>query len=140
MSTHSAAGARARQGRATITPPSPSVSEAAITEMAEIFQMLSDGSRLKILLALARGDAMNVTELRLLLEQTQSKVSQPAVSHHLSLLRKTHLVRCDRQGKKCFYRLDSTRLRELLEQIFRETGNSTRQIQFEDLSLGLKKR
>ena len=102
--------------------------------------MLSDPSRLKILLGLARSGAMNVTALRELLSQTQPRVSQPAVSHHLSLLRKTRLVHCERHGKECHYRLDSTKLSDLLEQIFSEMGNSNRQLQFEDLSLSLKRR
>jgi DNA-binding transcriptional ArsR family regulator len=119
---------------------STSISEETITALSEIFQMLSDPSRLKILLGLARGGAMNVTALRQLLAQTQPNVSQPAVSHHLSLLRKTRLVHCERQGKECHYRLDAAKLSNLLEQLFNEMGNSNRQIQLEDLLLSLKRR
>src|SRR5205807_2891495 len=88
----------------------------AIQHMCDVFKMLSDPSRLKILMALAQNGQMHVSALCDLLV-TQS---QPAVSHHLSLMRHTKLVRCDRQGKHNFYRLDSTQFGELIEQLFGE--------------------
>jgi len=104
--------------------------------MCEVFKMLSDPSRLKILLALAQHGAMNVSGLRDLLQPQ----SQPAVSHHLSLMRFARLVRCDRKGKNNFYRLDSTEAGKMLEQLFGEIGNGTRQINFEDFALSFKRR
>ena len=108
-------------------------------DLSDIFRMLADRSRLKIILALARDGAMHVTALKDLLEETQKPVSQPAVSHHLALLRGARLVRCDRQGKKCYYQLESGKLRELLDRVFSELG-SGRQIACEDLVVSLKKR
>lgn len=140
LTTQSTAEARSRPGRTPAAIPSSQVSEDTIVNLSEVFKMLSDRSRLKILLALAQSGAMNVTSLRGLLAQTQPKVSQPAVSHHLALLRGARLVRCERQGKECHYRLDSAKVRDLLEQVFSEVGNSNRQIQFEDVSLSLKRR
>lgn len=106
-----------------------------IEDLAGLFQVLSDGHRLKILLALSRNGSMNVTALRDLLGQ-----SQPAVSHHLSLMRANKLVRCDRQGKNNFYRLDSARLSGLLDQMFSEMGNASRQIHLDELALSVKRR
>jgi ArsR family transcriptional regulator len=117
------------------------VSDDTIQDLSEVFKMLSDGNRLRILLALARNGAMNVTALKDLLDQLQPSVkhSQPAVSHHLSLLKSSRLVRCDRQGRNNCYRLDSKRLGVLLEQFFSEAGNDNRSIQFEELALSLKR-
>ena len=62
----------------------PEVSEQAIRELAQVFKLLSDETRLRILfyLALSENRELHVTDLCQRLGQ-----SQPAVSHHLALLR-----------------------------------------------------
>ncbi len=117
-------------------PAADRVDNDAIQHMCDVFKMLSDPSRLKILMALAQNGQMHVSALcRLLVPQ-----SQPAVSHHLSLMRHTKLVRCDRQGKHNFYRLDSGQFGELIEQLFGEMSNGAKQIHFEDFALSLKRK
>jgi len=146
LSTHTPLGTKPRNGRATArapagkTPPADppaetSVDNETIRQMCDVFKMLSDPSRLKILLALAQNGQMHVSALKDLLDQ-----SQPAVSHHLSLMRHTRLVRCDRQGKHNFYRLDSGQVGELLGQLFGEIGNGSKQIHFEDFALSFKRK
>src|SRR5207248_2667079 len=100
-----------RNGRAT---PVKSVSDETIYELSEVFGLLADKSRLKILLTLAREGEKHVTALCELL----GNASQPAVSHHLTLLRKSGLVASRRDGKHNYYRLTSSRVRDLLEQFF----------------------
>jgi ArsR family transcriptional regulator len=100
-----------------------------------IFQMLADKSRLKILLALARDGEKHVTSLRTLLQQ-----SQPAISHHLALLRSHRLVSCRRDGKNNFYALDSSLVRDLLDQFFGDVGNGQGQLQMDGFSLAFKSR
>jgi ArsR family transcriptional regulator len=97
--------------------------------------MLADQSRLKILMALAQTGEMHVTALCELLEQ-----SQPAVSHHLRLLRMWGLVSFRRDGKHNYYRVDSSFVSEMLEQFFRETGNGIRQIEFADFCLAYSRK
>ena len=60
----------------------PEVSEQAIRELAQVFKLLSDETRLRILfyLALSENRELHVTDLCKRLGQ-----SQPAVSHHLAL-------------------------------------------------------
>src|SRR4029077_19948284 len=99
------------------------------------FKLLSDESRLKILLALAQDGEMHVTALCDLLEQTQ-----PAVSHHLTLLRMVGLVGYRRAGKHNFYRIESGLVCDLLEQFFADVGNGHRQLQFDDFSLSYKRK
>lgn len=111
------------------------VTEPTLHDLADVFQILADHHRLKIMFALARNGPMHVTSLKELLGQ-----SQPAVSHHLSLMRDKKLVVCDRKGKHNFYRLESTRVSSLLDQLFGELGNSARQIQLEDLGVTFKRK
>jgi DNA-binding transcriptional ArsR family regulator len=66
-------------------------------ELAGLFGLLSDPSRLSILLAL-RESPSNVTALC-----RRLKLSQPTVSHHLSVLRMGGLVQGRRRGKEVLY-------------------------------------
>jgi ArsR family transcriptional regulator len=125
--------------RATKVPakgsPHFTVSERTIGGLTEVFKMLADESRLKILLALGKEGEMHVSALCDLLGQ-----SQPAVSHHLTLLRMAGLVGFRRDGKHNFYRVDSALVRDLLDQFFSDSGNGHRQIQFEDFALAYKRK
>jgi len=110
------------------------VSEGTLDGLSDVFKLLADKSRLKILLALAREGELHVSALCDLLEQ-----SQPAVSHHLTLLRLRNLVAYRRHGKHNFYRVNSSLVSDLLERFFADTGNSPRQLHFEDFSLVYKR-
>ena len=83
-----------------VTPPAAGfdISDETQAQILGLCRMLSDGSRLKILLELARGGEMNVTALCRLLGQ-----SQPAVSHHLALLKAAGLISLRREGKHNYY-------------------------------------
>src|SRR6516162_4537417 len=111
------------------------VADKTIERLSDIFKLLADKSRLKILLALAQDGELHVSALCNLLEQ-----SQPAVSHHLTLLRMRNLVGYRRDGKHNFYRLDSALVSDLLEQFFTDTGNGHKLLQFEDFSLAYRKK
>ena len=109
------------------------VSERTINGLKEIFRMLADESRLKILLVLGEQGEMHVTALCEWLGQ-----SQPAVSHHLTLLRMAGLVGFRRDGKHNYYRVESGLVGKLLEEFF--TGASGRKLQFEDFSLAYRRK
>jgi ArsR family transcriptional regulator, arsenate/arsenite/antimonite-responsive transcriptional repressor len=111
------------------------ISDPTIAQMSEVFKLMGDQSRLKILLALAQEGELHVSALCDLLGH-----SQPAVSHHLTLMRAHHLVGFRRDGKHNFYRLDSTLLRNLLDQFFADSGNSHTQVHFEEFSLAYKRK
>lgn len=125
---------RAQRATAKVTPPAVRVSDGTIKSLSEVFKLLADQSRLKILLALAQGGEMHVSALCELLGQ-----SQPAVSHHLTLMRMSGLVGYRRDGKHNFYHVDSGLVRDLLERFFADSGSGS-QLQFEDFSLAFKKR
>lgn len=125
---------RGQRPAAKVSPPAIGVSDGTIQSLSEIFKLLADRSRLKILLALAQDGEMHVSALCDLLGQ-----SQPAVSHHLTLMRMSGLVGYRRDGKHNYYHVDSGLVRDLLEDFFADSGSGS-QLQFEDFSLAFKKR
>jgi ArsR family transcriptional regulator len=134
LSTTSPAGTKARAAKRLAKSTSAlKVGDRIIQDLAELFKQLADKSRLKILLALAQDGELHVSALCNLLAQ-----SQPAVSHHLNLLRGRRLVSYRRDGKHNYYRIDSALVRALLQQFFDDTGNGHKQIQFEDFSVSFK--
>ncbi len=91
------------------------VSDSTAYGLAEIFKVLGDPTRVKIVNALSR-EELCVYELSSLLD-----ISQSAVSHQLRLLRNLKIVKGRKRGKKVFYSLADdhvTRLfREGLEHV-----------------------
>ncbi len=79
-----------------------------IDQMAETFQMLSDPTRLKICMALAR-EELCVCDIAALLAMTNS-----AVSHQLALLKHLRMVRNRKEGKMVYYSLDDEHVEDLI--------------------------
>ena len=118
LNTSTAVAAKARSSKESVKATSiVRVSDDTIDRLSQVFKLMADKSRLKILLALAQEGEMHVSALCDLLKQ-----SQPAVSHHLTLMRMTGLVGFRRAGKHNFYRVDSSFLSDLLEQFFVDVG------------------
>jgi ArsR family transcriptional regulator len=111
------------------------VSDETIARMTAVFKLLADASRLKIVLALAQDSELHVSALCDLLGQ-----SQPAVSHHLTLMRMVGLVGYRRDGKHNYYHLASSHVRDLFEQFFADAGNGHKALQFDDFALTFKRR
>jgi DNA-binding transcriptional ArsR family regulator len=87
-----------RNAKATAATASRPIAE--IRRVAELLKQVSDPTRLQVLMLLSEKER-NVTELCADLG-TQS---QPAVSHHLALLRHGRLIEPRRSGKHNFYAL-----------------------------------
>ena len=68
-----------------------------VEPLVGLFRLLSDKTRLNILLILAKGER-NVTSLC-----QELGLPQPTVSHHLGLLRTRNLISNRRSGKQVFY-------------------------------------
>lgn len=73
-----------------------------LDRLMPLFRLLSDRTRLRLLLALSEG-GQNVTSLSRRLE-----LPQPSVSHHLALLRLHNLLESRRNGKQIIYSLNGT--------------------------------
>jgi ArsR family transcriptional regulator len=100
--------------------PTLPIADRTMTGLTQVFKLLSDESRLRILLTLAREGETHVTALCAMLDQ-----SQPAVSHHLTLLRMSGLVGFRRAGKFNYYRLDALQLADLLDRLFADIGRAS---------------
>ncbi|EIW15484.1 MULTISPECIES: ArsR/SmtB family transcription factor [Pelosinus] len=87
-----------------------SISDHEAQQVAEIFKLLGDPTRVKILQALTKRE-LCVCDLAAVIEMGQS-----AVSHQLRLLRNARLVRYRREGKMAWYSLDDEHVRSLLSQ------------------------
>jgi DNA-binding transcriptional ArsR family regulator len=107
-----------KSARVSVAPALP-IADRTLTGLTQVFKLLADESRLRILLTLAREGEMHVSALCNMLHQ-----SQPAVSHHLTLLRMAGLVGFRRDGKFNFYRLDALLLGNLLDQLFTDAGKN----------------
>lgn len=81
-----------------------------LTDMAELFKLFGDPTRLKILISLSQQE-LCVCDLAALIEMTQS-----AVSHQLRLLKQGRLVTSRREGKSVFYSLADDHVHTLLGQ------------------------
>src|SRR5215212_7288141 len=74
--------------------------EVELEPLVGLFRLLSDKTRLNILLLLSKGER-NVTSLC-----EELRLPQPTVSHHLGLLRMSNLIGNRRNGKQVFYGLN----------------------------------
>lgn len=86
------------------------IAEDAAARTAELFKTLADPTRLRIIGLLSRAE-MCVGDL-----QTIMRMSQPAISHHLRLLRNLRLVRSRKDGRHVYYRLDDVHVTAIFEQ------------------------
>jgi DNA-binding transcriptional ArsR family regulator len=76
---------------------------------AFLAKSLSDGNRLKILLLISNGRK----SVSAIVEELQ--LSQPLVSHHLKALKRSLLVKVERQGPFIYYELADKRILGVLQ-------------------------
>jgi len=76
----------------------------------EVFRMLADATRVKLLWALLHGGEASVNQLA-----TAVTKPQTAVSQHLAKLRMARMVTTRRQANQVFYRLANDHVRQLVE-------------------------
>lgn len=82
--------------------------EEHLYDLAELFKVFGDSTRIKILYALIEGE-LCVGDMAQLLNMSTS-----AVSHQLKILKDAKLVRFRRAGKIIFYALDDEHVRNIL--------------------------
>ncbi len=101
-----------------------------ISDLVLLFKLFADETRLRILVYLMQHGELNVRTLCEMLGQ-----SQPAVSHHLALLRANRLIESRRDGKHNFYRVLPERFEDLADLVFRVTADDSGAIRFENFAL-----
>lgn len=92
------------------------------TAMVQVFKILADETRLKILLYMIREGEFSVSALCKRLGQ-----SQPAISHHLALLRIADMVEVRREGKDSIYSTKKEEFHRIMSDLFSEmlSGGNT---------------
>lgn len=81
-----------------------------VSGLSEIFKVLGDETRTKILYLLAN-NRLCVCDIADIME-----MSLPAISHHLRLLKAFRLVRYEREGKMVYYSLDDEHILHLIHE------------------------
>ncbi len=84
--------------------------EEILYDLAELFKIFGDSTRIKILYVLFEAE-MCVCDIAQLLNMTQS-----AISHQLRALKQSKLVKYRREGKTVFYSLADGHVRTILGQ------------------------
>lgn len=84
--------------------------EETLYDLAELFKVFGDSTRIKILWALDEAE-MCVCDIAVLLNMTQS-----AISHQLRVLKQANLVKNRKEGKVVYYSLDDDHVRHIFDQ------------------------
>ncbi|MCM0648880.1 metalloregulator ArsR/SmtB family transcription factor [Clostridium swellfunianum] len=84
--------------------------EEILYDLADLFKVLGDSTRIKILCALFQAE-MCVCDIAALLGMTQS-----AISHQLRVLKQARIVRNRKDGKVVYYSLDDDHVKSIFDQ------------------------
>ena len=87
--------------------------EKYIKKAVKVLKLISEESKLRIMLLIAKKGPLTVTEIAVTLEMNQS-----TVSHHFSLLRNADLVTTRREGKNIYYDVNDPLWRDMGKQFF----------------------
>ena len=80
-----------------------------ILELAELFKVFADSTRMKIIYALMEGE-LCVCDIAGIVGTTQS-----AISHQLRILKQSKLVKHRKEGKVVYYSLDDEHISEIVK-------------------------
>ena len=83
--------------------------EENLYDLAELFKVFGDSTRIKILCALVESE-MCVCDIAVLLNMTQS-----AISHQLRVLKHSRLVKYRKEGKIVFYSLEDEHIKQIFD-------------------------
>lgn len=88
----------------------PAPTEEELYDLAELFKVFGDSTRIKILYVLVESD-MSVGDIAQALNMTQS-----SISHQLRVLKQSRLVRFRREGKNIVYSLADDHVHTIMSQ------------------------
>ena len=83
--------------------------EEIVYDLADLFKVFSDSTRIKILVVLFEGE-LCVNDIAEAVE-----MSQTAVSHQLRVLKQNHLIKYRREGKNMFYSLADDHVEKIIQ-------------------------
>lgn len=88
-----------------------------MTNLAELFKVLADETRVKVVYLLSK-EELCVCDIAALLNSTVSNIS-----HHLRVLRTAHLVKFRREGKQVYYSLDDEHVVHIISEGFEHVNH-----------------
>lgn len=92
--------------------------EEAISSLADVFALLADSGRLRLLTSLLEGGELCVCDLA-----ASAAMGESAASHALRLLRAHRVVKVRRSGRMAFYSLTDGHVRMLLDVALEHLGH-----------------
>lgn len=85
------------------------LTDKAYDDISNFYKIMGDSTRCKIISALAEGE-MCVGDIANVLAMTKS-----SISHQLSKMKESGVVRCRREGKEIYYALDDEHVAEIFQ-------------------------
>ena len=104
--------------RPTTAVARASLNEDRAAELADLFRLLGDATRLRIVIACLE-EPIAVGDIA-----TRLGLSGSLVSHHLRLLRAAAIVRPERHGKQVFYVADDDHVRRIVGDMIEHVAES----------------
>ncbi len=98
--------------------PRLSINDDQAFELAEMFRLMGDASRLKIVLV-CLDKPRCVSDIA-----TTTQLSPSLVSHHLRLLRAARMLKSERQGKQVFYVAADHHVRRVIADMVAHVGEN----------------
>ena len=74
-------------------------------ELTRLLEAVSDPVRMQIVFLLGEHARLNVGDIA-----RQFRISRPAISHHLKVLKEAGIVQSEKRGQEIYYGIDSQRL------------------------------
>ena len=96
------------------------IGRATATDVADLFRVLADPTRVSIIHALSVSELCNGDLAAVL------GISESAVSHQMRELRLMKLVTADKRGRMVYYRLTDTHIRHIFEDTLRHVQEDSR--------------
>ncbi|MBS0473008.1 MAG: helix-turn-helix transcriptional regulator [Proteobacteria bacterium] len=96
--------------------PKLSIKDDHAIQLAEIFRLMGDASRLRIILA-CLDEPICVSDIA-----SATRLSPSLVSHHLRLLRGARVLRAERQGRQVFYAAADQHVRTVITDMVAHVG------------------
>lgn len=87
---------------------STDIEDQHVVQLADMFRLLGDPSRLRLVMALCNGT------LAATAAATAAGISPQLASHHLRLLKAARLLRAERRGRQIYYDLADGHVRHML--------------------------
>lgn len=84
------------------------LNEEIVYDLADLFKVFSDSTRVRILVALFDGE-LCVNDIA-----TRLEMSQTAISHQLRVLKQNHLIKYRRDGKSIIYSLADDHVKSII--------------------------